>query len=83
MITPTQWIESLGIFLPKPGNTDYNNPKSFRTITLSPVTLKLQKKLILWHMQKDLNMAEDGNKRQFGFKKGYPAEAALYPSHRR
>ena len=75
---PTQWRESLGIFLPKPGKTDYNNPKSFRTITLSPVMLKLQEKLILWHMQNDLNMAKDSNKRQFGFKKGCSTEAALH-----
>ena len=39
---PTLWRNSLGIFLPKPGKSDYNQPKSFRTITLSPVMLKLQ-----------------------------------------
>ena len=43
---PTLWKESIGIFLPKPGKTDYNQPKSFRTITLSPVMLKLQEKVI-------------------------------------
>ena len=75
---PTLWRSSLGIFLPKPGKSDYNQPKSFRTITLSPVMLKLQEKVILWHMQKDLNMANDTNKRQFGFKKGCSTEAALH-----
>ena len=75
---PTLWKESLGIFLPKPGKTDYNQPKSFRTITLSPVMLKLQEKVILWHMQHDLNIAKDINKRQFGFKKGCSTEAALH-----
>ena len=65
---PDMWRESLGIFLPKPGKTDYNQPKSYRTITLSPVMLKLQEKVILWHMQHDLNMANDTSKRQFGFK---------------
>ena len=41
----TLWKESLGIFLispAKPGETDCNQPKSFRTINLSPVMLKLQ-----------------------------------------
>ena len=75
---PTLWRSSLGIFLPKPGKSDYNQPKSYRTITLSPVMLKLQEKVILWHMQKDLNMANDTNKRQFGFKKGCSTVAALY-----
>ena len=75
---PTAWKESLGIFLPKPGKTDYNHPKSYRTITLSPVMLKLQEKMILWHMQHDLNIATDLNKRQFGFRKGCSTEAALH-----
>ena len=75
---PKPWKESLGIFLPKPGKTDYNQPKSYRTITLSPVMLKLQEKVILWHMQHDLNIATDLNKRQFGFRKGCSTEAALH-----
>ena len=28
---PSPWTESKGIFLPKPGKIDYNQPKSFRT----------------------------------------------------
>ena len=75
---PTLWRDSIGIFLPKPGKTDYNKAKSFRTITLSPVMLKLQEKVILWHMQHDLNIANDINKRQFGFRKGCSTEAALH-----
>ena len=75
---PGPWRNSRGIFIPKPGKTDYNQPKSYRTITLSPVMLKLQEKVILWHMQKDLNIALDTNKRQFGFKKGCSTEAALH-----
>ena len=75
---PEPWKESLGIFIPKPGKTDYNHPKSYRTITLSPVLLKLQEKVLLWHMQHDLNIATDLNKRQFGFRKGSSTEAALH-----
>ena len=48
---PVPWRSSLGIFLPKPGKTDYNQPKSYRTITLSPVMLKLQEEVTLSHMQ--------------------------------
>ena len=39
---PGSWTESNGIFIPKPGKTDYNKPNSYRTITLSPTLLKLQ-----------------------------------------
>ena len=75
---PVPWRSSLGIFLPKPGKTDYNQPKSYRTITLSPVMLKLQEKVILWHMQNDLNISHTSSKRQYGFKKGCSTEAALH-----
>ena len=75
---PAPWIESKGIFLAKPGKTDYNQPKSFRTITLSPVLLKLQEKAILWHMQHDLKMTDQSSDRQFGFKKGCSTETALH-----
>ena len=76
--TPQLWRESKGIFLAKPGKTDYNQAKSFRTITLSSVLLKLQEKAILWHMQHDLNMTDQTSERQFGFKKGCSTETALH-----
>ena len=38
--TPVCWRNATGIFLPKPGKGDYYNPKSYRTISLSPVPLK-------------------------------------------
>ena len=75
---PRPWRESSAIFLPKPGKTDYCDPKSFRTITLSPIFLKLQEKLILWHMQHDLGIAECISKKQFGFRSGCSTEAALH-----
>ena len=75
---PSPWTESKGIFLSKPGKIDYNQPKSFRTITLSPVLLKLQERVILWHMQHDHNMTDSLSKKQFGFKRGTSTETALH-----
>ncbi|MCP4489190.1 MAG: hypothetical protein GY820_18040 [Gammaproteobacteria bacterium] len=75
---PVPWRESLGIFIPKPGKADYNDPKAYRNITLSPVMLKLQEKTILWHMQHDLGMADSLNKKQFGFRRGNSTETALH-----
>ena len=40
--------------------------------------LKLQEKVILWHMQNDLNISHTSSKRQYGFKKGCSTEAALH-----
>ena len=75
---PRPWRESSAIFLPKPGKKDYCEPKSFRTITLSPIFLKLQEKLILWHLQHDLGISDCISKKQFGFKSGCSTEAALH-----
>ena len=75
---PLPWKESNAIFVAKPGKTDYYRAKSYRPITLSPVLLKLQEKVILWHMQFDLNMTSLTSERQFGFKKGSSTETALH-----
>ena len=72
------------VFLPEPGKIDYNQPKSFRTITrervivLNDLLLKLQERVILWHMQHDHNMADSLSKNQFGFKRGTETETALH-----
>ena len=44
--TPKTWRASISIFLPKPGKVDYYDCKSYRTITLAQVQLKLMERLI-------------------------------------
>eukprot|EP00116_Pleurobrachia_bachei_P002029 sb/3462291/ len=75
--TPTNWKTSTGIFLPKPGKTDYNNPKSYRTITLAPIILKINERLIYWNLEKG-NIDSKLDKRQYGFRKSSSTEAALH-----
>ncbi|MEC9321195.1 MAG: reverse transcriptase domain-containing protein [Chloroflexota bacterium] len=75
---PLCWKNSMGIFLPKPGKTDYYDPKSYRTITLSPVPLKLVERVVQWHMEANLDMETVLHKNQFGFRKGLSTEAALH-----
>ena len=75
---PLCWRESRAIFIPKPGKTDYCSPKSFRTITLSPVLLKLQERLVYWNMLNDHKMGDLTSERQFGFRKGVSTETALH-----
>ena len=76
--TPACWSKSTGIFLPKPGKSDYYNPKSYRTITLAPVPLKWMERVILWHMEVDLKIHSKLNKKQYGFTKGSSTETALH-----
>ena len=75
---PKCWTNSTGIYLPKPGKTDYRNPRSFRTITLAPVPLKWMERVVLWHMEVDLGIYNKLNKRQYGFVRGASTETALH-----
>ena len=75
---PDCWRQSTGIFLPKPGKTDYYSPKSYRTITLAPVPLKWMERVVLWHMEADLKIYSKLNKKQYGFVKGASTETALH-----
>ena len=76
--TPDIWMEANGIFIPKPGKTDYHSPKSFRTITLTSIFLKIHEKCVKWYMDFDLKMSSLSSTRQFGFKKGCSTETALH-----
>ena len=76
--TSRTWLCSTGVFLPKPGKSDYFNPKSFRTITLAPVPLKLMEMIILWHMEVDLKIYSNLIKKQFGFRRGSSTIAAVH-----
>ena len=75
---PAPQTEYKGIFIPKPGKLDYNHPKAYRTITLSPILLKLQERVILWHMQYDLGMSDSLSAKQYGFRRGTSTETALH-----
>ena len=76
--TPKCWSDSTGIFIPKPGKSDYYNPKSYRTITLAPTMLKWMERVILWHMEADLKVHKSMNAKQYGFTKGVSTETALH-----
>ena len=74
--TSKLWGESTSIFLPKPGKTDYYDCKSYRTITLAQVPLKLMERLILWQLEADLGIKV--NEKQYGFCRGQSTVTALH-----
>ena len=47
---PGAWLETKVVFIPKPGKTDYCDPKSYRPISLSSFPLKGLEILIFWHI---------------------------------
>ena len=75
--TPENWKTSKGIFMPKPGKDDYKKPKAYRTITLAPVMLKIQERIIYWNLEKE-GIDKKLNEKQYGFRKSSSTEAALH-----
>ena len=74
--TPTIWKDANVIFIPKPGKTDYNTPKSFRPISLSNYLLKVLEKLLSWHSDEML-LKSPIHPRQHGFQRGKCTETAI------
>ena len=73
-----EWTRIKAVFIPKPGKTDYTNPKSFRPISLSSFMLKGLERLILWHMQSTTLMKKPLNSNVFSYNEGMSTETALH-----
>jgi ribonuclease HI len=74
--TPEAWCEARVVFIPKPGKTDYTNPKAFRPISLTNYLIKGLEKLVRWKMEEEIAL-HPLNKNQHGFRKGYSTETAI------
>ena len=74
--TPTLWTEARVIFIPKPGKSDYNTPKSFRPISLSNYLIKVLEKLLTWHTDAML-LKNPIHPKQHGFQRGKCTETAI------
>ena len=77
-ITPQSWHHTSGCILPKPNKADYTSPRAFRIISLTSSFQKLLERLILWHLEQDLNLPAKLTKNQHGFRKGKSTESAIH-----
>ena len=74
--TPKHWKESKVVFIPKPGKSDYTDPKAFRPISLSNYLLKGLERLANWRMEVALAMNPVHDK-QHGFRPDRSTETAI------
>ena len=74
--TPAAWRRTKVIFLPKPGKTTYDIPKSYRPISLSNYPLKALERLGVWKVDKDIEQ-HPIHPMQHGFTKGKSTESAI------
>ena len=65
-------------FIPKPGKIAYDEPKSFRPITLSSFLLKGLERLIYWHIQNTVLQVNPLHKNLFSYREGISTEDALH-----
>ena len=66
---PDAWKISKAVILAKPGKDDYQNPKSFRIISLTSNIQKLLEKCILIYLEECIKIDKQLTKNQFGFRK--------------
>ena len=55
-ISPESWHHTTSCIIPKPLKLDSTNPRAFRIISLTSIFQKLLERLILWHLELDLNI---------------------------
>jgi hypothetical protein len=75
--TPKRWTDSKVIFIAKTGKDSYNNPNSFRPISLCSFLLKGLERLILFHLE-EMNLTRKPLcSAQHAFRRGKGTETAL------
>ncbi|KAI5735212.1 hypothetical protein M8J77_015582 [Diaphorina citri] len=75
---PKTWGISRVVFIPKPGKSDYGQPKSFRPICLNSFILKTLEKLIDGHIKVEIRTRGLINETQFAYQSGRSTESALH-----
>ena len=74
--TPTQWKESLVMWIPKPNKESYKSPKAWRPISLSNYLIKALEKLVTWRVD-EIIKENPINKNQHGFRSDKSTETAI------
>lgn len=77
-VFPKIWKTARVVFIPKPKKSDYTLPSSYRPIGLLSVLSKGLEKLIYERLSWHLETTEKISTAQYGFRKNYSAEQAVY-----
>jgi hypothetical protein len=76
--TPQAWSRVRVVFLPKPGKDDYENPKSYRPISLSSFILKTLEKLVDIYIREGPLRRNPLHNFQCAYQAGRSTETALH-----
>ena len=75
--TPTKWKTSKTIFIPKNGRPNYQDPRSFRPISLTSFFFKTLEKLMLWEAEQSCLITSPMHDNQHAFRKNHSCDIAL------
>ena len=75
--TPTHWSTSKAIFLPKPGKPDYQDPRAYRPISLTPFLFKTLEKIMLWQANVTCLIDFPLHNNQHAFRQNHSCDVAL------
>ena len=76
---PKTWLRTRVSFIPKPGKSDYSDPKSYRPISLCSFFLKSLERLILWYSNKTcLNNGNYFHRNLYSYQESISVEDALH-----
>ena len=76
---PKTWLKTRVAFIPKPGKSDYSDPKSFRPISLCSFFLKSLERLILWFNNKTcINNRNYFHRNLYSYQESISVEDALH-----
>lgn len=74
---PRVWKTQSVRFIPKPGKTERTDVRSFRPISLLPVTGKVLDKVMTWRVQNLIDQGGGFNNNQYGFRAGRTTTDAI------
>jgi ribonuclease HI len=75
--TPSLWKTSKTIFIPKNGKPNYQDPRSFRPISLTSFFFKTLEKLMLWEAEQTCLVTSPMHENQHAFRKNHSCDIAL------
>lgn len=77
-IVPTPWSKVTVVFIPKPGQVSYADPKAFRPISLMSFLLKCLEKLVDRHIRQEVLTKNPLHRLQFAYQPGKSTESAIH-----
>ena len=75
---PRQWAEAKIAFIPKPGKTDYTDPKAYRPLSLTSFLHKGVERMIHWNILDTAERENPTHQNLFSYREGRSTEDALH-----